>query len=41
MQRAYRLKDDSQTTLVDSAEYEFGASAAGRADIGRVKLAAS
>lgn len=41
MQQAYRLKDDSPTTLVDSAEYEFGASAAGQADIGRTKLAAT
>lgn len=41
MQEAYRLKDDSPITLVDSAEYEFGASAAERADIGRMRLAAS
>ncbi len=41
MQQAYRLKDESQTTMVDSAEYSYGASAAERADIGRVKLAAS
>jgi len=41
MQKSYRLKTDAQTTMVDSAEYEFGASAAERADIGRVKLAAS
>lgn len=41
MQQAYRLKDDSPATVVDSAEYEFGASAAERADIGRMKLAAS
>lgn len=41
MQEAYRLKDDCPTHLVDSAQYEFGASAAERADIGRMKLAAS
>ena len=41
MLAAYKLKSDSQSTMVDSAEYEFGASAAGRADIGRNKLAAS
>ncbi|MDH3296119.1 MAG: DUF2786 domain-containing protein [Acidimicrobiia bacterium] len=40
MLNAYKLKSDSQTTMVDSVEYEFGASAACRADIGRTKLAA-
>ena len=41
MLAAYKLKSDSQTTIVDSVQYEVGASAAGRADIGRTKLAAS
>ena len=40
MLAAYKLKSDSPATTVDSVEYEFGASAAGRADIGRTKLAA-
>ncbi len=39
MLAAYKLKTDSQSTMVDAVQYEFGATAASRADIGRSKLA--